>query len=324
MCEMLCVSGCVVEGQGTLYVESRTVAMSTVEELRSKKRALDIQLASVSIENKRLRMRMRADAKAWRLEGRVLHVALAAYFYSGSTVPGTNYLRRVARERRWQARCDDVIAEMIMTAFVTAGVGVILALVDECDCSDADALVVAQRYVLEWHACCWARDQNLKAITPSSRDILYKVEVLRSEIPVAIRPPPWGVMERSSGRQKVLRWRRSFGGRHGRFPIRDVLPAQDVHDKVVYVACIAYCSFSFSYRRGARGLLRFLHVAAMVADCMCRCTCEAVASWQWWNYYESQIPTAKTPLRINMDETAVCLFQGAGAGAMQWICLVNN
>ena len=47
-----------------------------------------------------------------------------------------------------------------------------------------------------------------------------------------------------------------------------------------------------------------------VADMVERCT----AVWQWWNYCCGEIQAGKRPLRINMDETAVCLFQGKGPG----------
>jgi len=39
---------------------------------------------------------------------------------------------------------------------------------------------------------------------------------------------------------------------------------------------------------------------------------QAHAVWQWWSYYATQVPDGKRPLRINMDETAVCVFQGGG------------
>ena len=43
---------------------------------------------------------------------------------------------------------------------------------------------------------------------------------------------------------------------------------------------------------------------------------EGFASWQWVNYLISKVPTGKKPLLINMDETAVCLFQGTGRGTI--------
>lgn len=41
---------------------------------------------------------------------------------------------------------------------------------------------------------------------------------------------------------------------------------------------------------------------------------KALASWQWYNYMAAQIPAGRTPLRINLDETAICLYQGARMG----------
>ena len=42
----------------------------------------------------------------------------------------------------------------------------------------------------------------------------------------------------------------------------------------------------------------------------------ALASWQWWNHLETHIPPGKVPLRINTDETSICLFQGSGKGTI--------
>ena len=36
----------------------------------------------------------------------------------------------------------------------------------------------------------------------------------------------------------------------------------------------------------------------------------AFAAWGWYNYCASRVPVGKRVLRVNMDETAVCLFQG--------------
>ncbi len=41
---------------------------------------------------------------------------------------------------------------------------------------------------------------------------------------------------------------------------------------------------------------------------------QASASWQLWNYCITQIPAEKKALRINMDETSICLFQGGARG----------
>ena len=41
---------------------------------------------------------------------------------------------------------------------------------------------------------------------------------------------------------------------------------------------------------------------------------EAAAFWQWANYCASRVPAGRRQLRINFDETAVCLYQGHARG----------
>ena len=43
---------------------------------------------------------------------------------------------------------------------------------------------------------------------------------------------------------------------------------------------------------------------------------EAGALWQWWNCAASHVPPGFVLLRINLDETSICLFQGSGKGAV--------
>ena len=41
---------------------------------------------------------------------------------------------------------------------------------------------------------------------------------------------------------------------------------------------------------------------------------QAFAAWHWWNHCCDRVPSGKVPLRINLDETALCLFQGHAKG----------
>ena len=43
-------------------------------------------------------------------------------------------------------------------------------------------------------------------------------------------------------------------------------------------------------------------------------TVKASVAWRLWNHYETLVPATKTVLRLNLDETSVCLFQGDVAG----------
>ena len=38
--------------------------------------------------------------------------------------------------------------------------------------------------------------------------------------------------------------------------------------------------------------------------------------WQWFNFAASRVPPLKEPLRINMDETSVCLYQRDAKGTV--------
>ena len=39
-----------------------------------------------------------------------------------------------------------------------------------------------------------------------------------------------------------------------------------------------------------------------------------MATWQLYNYLLTSIPAGKRVLRINLDETSICLFQGRVKG----------
>jgi len=43
---------------------------------------------------------------------------------------------------------------------------------------------------------------------------------------------------------------------------------------------------------------------------------QAHAVWQWFNCCAARVPEGKAPLRFNLDETSVCLFQGGGKGTI--------
>ena len=38
--------------------------------------------------------------------------------------------------------------------------------------------------------------------------------------------------------------------------------------------------------------------------------------WQWFNYVASKVPAGKSVLKLNLDETSFCLFQGAAKGSL--------
>jgi len=48
-----------------------------------------------------------------------------------------------------------------------------------------------------------------------------------------------------------------------------------------------------------------------------------MAAWQWYNHLEASVPPGKTALRINWDETAICLHQGDKKGNI-FLCKGHN
>ena len=43
---------------------------------------------------------------------------------------------------------------------------------------------------------------------------------------------------------------------------------------------------------------------------------QAHAVWQWYNCCAARVPAGRAPLRVNLDETSVALFQGGGKGTI--------
>ena len=43
---------------------------------------------------------------------------------------------------------------------------------------------------------------------------------------------------------------------------------------------------------------------------------KAPAFWQWYNYLESMVEPGQELLRINLDETSICAFQGHRRGIL--------
>jgi hypothetical protein len=41
---------------------------------------------------------------------------------------------------------------------------------------------------------------------------------------------------------------------------------------------------------------------------------KAFAVWRWWNEYERRVPVEKQLLKLNLDESSICVYQGDVAG----------
>ena len=43
---------------------------------------------------------------------------------------------------------------------------------------------------------------------------------------------------------------------------------------------------------------------------------QAQASWRWWNFYETQISPPRVMLKMNLDETSLCVHPGSLRGTL--------
>ena len=41
---------------------------------------------------------------------------------------------------------------------------------------------------------------------------------------------------------------------------------------------------------------------------------KAFAAWRWWNEYERRVPAGRQLLKLNLDETSICVYQGDVSG----------
>ena len=81
-------------------------------------------------------------------------------------------------------------------------------------------------------------------------------------------------------------------------------------------AAIKGAAGTVQFREGLQTALRSENQTAFSAVGSTENDPQASASWRWWSYLHAQVPSGKRPLRVNIDETALCLFQGGGKGTV--------
>ena len=137
------------------------------------------------------------------------------------------YLTATARERRWPTKDDEEVYELVCAAFAAASIATLVGLTDEHEPSDAASMRTAQTYCLEWRLVAWATTINTKTgDAPNTDMVVARWDVLRRELPEAIRPPP-------RSRAWVRLWLTRWGGAYGLAPIGDEPELVDKLAKVI-------------------------------------------------------------------------------------------
>ena len=89
----------------------------------------------------------------------------------------------------------------------------------------------------------WARGLNTdKGVAPNTDAVLRRLETRRMALPETGRAPDRGTIAEARARMWASRWRRRWGGRHGRIRARDDVPLREMRSKVsnVYVFVLLF------------------------------------------------------------------------------------
>ena len=246
----------------------------------SQKRAreVDDELAAVRRELKRERAAARAAAREWVLPVAARRSILVMFDQAqGDVEPAVTYLHIVARERHWPTKSDEELRGVVEEIFLDAT-------------SSADAL--------ESYASL------VDTAAPSDPDAMR----------VALRyTEEW----------RVVVWAREQNTQKGLAPsTTQLLHSHEAHAALLpeavrpptHSARTSSASRKWGVRLRRRWGAEFGRIKVRERVPLNVMRDKATAAWQWWNYLETRTPPGTSLLRINLDETAVCLHQGGRSG----------
>ncbi len=211
-------------------------------------------------------------------------------------------------------------------------------------------LAEAWTFFTEWQTRKWVDNLNhTHGIAPETQHVLEKYNLFLEAVPPSVNLlGRSGLAEEASERMWAMRWRRRWGGRVGDIKAGEVEPLDVLREKVspTQNALLSKACFSseivehFSCQPGSIYGTAFGTILLSSSDTvrfgknhqmqsrrphfwdwnpgLILGTCsdptlplQADVYWQWFNHNESKGKAAEKPiLRINMDETSVCLYPG--------------
>ena len=244
-----------------------------------RRQALRAELASIRAEERTLHARARAEARWWVLSDTMRHVCLILFDLAEyDAEPAVVYLRGVAAQRDWPTRDNDDLRGMVHDLFLEA---------------------TATPEGLQ----CYA------ALTDTSN------------------PTELGAMQQATNRiveWRAVVWTRSVNTRVGLGPSSSSLLDRCEAARVELAGPAqprrrggqldgTNRRFVHRIRERYRGRYGKFKVRERIPRSEMRA--KSTASWQWFNYLESRAAEeGKTLLRINLDETSVCVHQGGLSG----------
>ena len=216
-----------------------TLAMdgpSKEERLKQQKRETTADLAETKRllrDAKRQQKRQRqSEAKQWNLAPLLAHTLLIIYSLADRAT-AVQYLVNFGRKRHWPEKSEDEVQRVVEDLFLEVDLGHLSSLTDLENPGDAEAMKMALPYVEQWRIVAWAKGLNERqGLTPSAGSVLERLEANRAQIPEDVRPPFAGTAADDRGRQWARRFRRRWGGRHGKMRVRDLVLLPELRSKV--------------------------------------------------------------------------------------------
>ena len=114
----------------------------------------------------------------------------------------------------------------------------LLQLTDPTDPLDADAVLLAARYVQEWRLHRWGHALNVnEGVSARTKFVLEACEAYRARCSAGAQPPERGDVSSGASRMWASRWRRRRGGGYGRLRVRNEPPLAEMRAKASF--CLA-------------------------------------------------------------------------------------
>ena len=217
--------------------------MTSISDLQEQKRKLDASLTQIRLKAKRIKhntsRQHRSIQRAWALDDKCLKIVLAVYMVSDSSCDAAvAYLKKLGRKRRWAVKNDSELESMVLHAVLAADGNILAAFADPDVAQETIVMRAAIEFTTQWQLVAWCKEQNQKGIAPPTSLMLDRWEQLRTVVPMHVRPRRWGVSAAASARMRILRLRRSFHGRVGKFRIRERLPVDVMQFKVGHTSSL--------------------------------------------------------------------------------------
>ena len=213
----------------------------------------------------------------WQLTDWQSKVLLIIYVVAGYQVaPAATFLTMQARKRKWIARPDEEVQQVVENVFLQAEVDWVASLTDQSNPLDVACMEVAISFLHEFEVAGWVSKVNQQqGVAPPTDMVLQEFESRRLRYPEHLRPRHVGVVSEVRARVWARKWRQRWGARHACIRIRgEDMEAAEMKEKV----CVFLCPGVPAGRpeRSPRFSGRFqalLVVCALLILLYCLCLC---------------------------------------------------